>query len=119
MLCDLHLSLGNYIEAALATLLYADEYSWNDTGAALSNAMLSSLNPRSSKEITITIEPGRVTKERLYHKAIKYFNEGKYWELGIALLTEMRNLGVAQLRSQSENLELEHEYYLNIRSKDR
>ncbi len=106
MLCDLHLSYGNYVEAALTTLLHADEYSWSAEVQKEPPSKISS----NSKELQLVIEPGRVTKERLYHKAIKYFGDGKYWELGIAILQEIRVEGANQLRTQMENLVFSYNY---------
>jgi hypothetical protein len=97
-LCELHISYGNYVEAALTVLLSADDYSWEDKPEE------STTPTRHSKELQINIEPGAVTKERIYHKAIKYLSEGKYWELAIPLLQELRNMHVHQLHTQDEVL---------------
>lgn len=92
-LVEYHLSLKNCVEAALVTLLQADLYSWKSDQSSL--------------------------RESLYHTAIKYFGEGKYWELGISLLQELRSLKQNALRTPAENIETEREFLLNIRYKDR
>lgn len=73
----------------------------------------------ASSNSTAPSEPSSIAKERLYHKAIHYFGQGKYWELGISLLQELRRVQQNTLRTPLQNLELERQYYLNIRYKDR
>ena len=113
-LIDLHLSLHNYVEAALATLLLADEYEWSKP-----DQNSHELPSKNSKQLSIAFESPSKTKERFYHKAIHYLGEGKYWELGIGLLKELRKFNINLIKTQQENLETEHSYYINIRSKDR
>lgn len=43
-------------------------------------------------------------KERLYHRAIEYFGKGKYWELGISLLQELRHINQYEIHSKTEQL---------------
>jgi hypothetical protein len=147
LLCELHLCLGNYVEAALCVLLHADEYFWKQpvdspTNISKSNSFSpargtklpssprpasSPASPRFSSFYGATGEKlsddqfieDNIMKELLYHKAIQYFGLGKYWELGISLLQELRKVQQNYFRTAVQNLEMERNYYQNIRYKDR
>ena len=62
-LTELHLSLNNYVEAALTLLMHADEYKWTDLPAQ-SNTKESL---RNSKRLQISFEAGAITKVTSKH----------------------------------------------------
>eukprot|EP00794_Sanderia_malayensis_P005649 gene5649-6345_t len=76
-LCDLHLSVENFTEAAFTLLLHADLLQWNDQP-------LSSTHQVKYKGYT-----QRQLKEVLYKEIIEYYDKGKTWEYGIRLCKEL------------------------------
>lgn len=89
ILVDLHVGLGNYIEAGIAQLYQIRLLEWT-------NAMLI-----QSPDGNFPPEPERCRRERLYKKAIEYFLQGEDWERAL----ELGN----QLRFYYENISFEYE----------
>lgn len=75
-LCDMHLEVDNYVEAALTLKLYTDEIKWCQRNL---NA-LDGYRPE---------EQEWVRKEALYQRIIHYFDVGKCWEETISLCKEL------------------------------
>ncbi|KAK3743713.1 hypothetical protein QZH41_012379, partial [Actinostola sp. cb2023] len=75
-LCDLHLAVGNFTEAAYTLRMHADLLEWSDEIIFSSQEKYQA----SSK---------RQLREMLYEDIIKYFNKGKCWEEAIAMCKEL------------------------------
>ena len=75
-LCDLHLSVKSYTEAAFTLLLHAELLKWSDEA-------LSSANTIIIANRYPDVKTQRELKERLYLEAIEYFDKGNMWEYGI------------------------------------
>lgn len=75
-LCDMHLEVGNHVEAALTLKLYTDELKW-------CNEKLNALDGYRPEE------QEWVRKEALYQKMIHYFDVGKCWEETISPCKEL------------------------------
>lgn len=71
-LCDLHLSVENYTEAAFTLLRRADDLEWTD-------------DPVFSSQGKYRATTQRQLKELLYNDIIDYFDKGKCWEYAIKL----------------------------------
>ncbi|XP_035392220.1 dedicator of cytokinesis protein 3-like isoform X4 [Electrophorus electricus] len=74
-LCDLHLQMHNYTEAAFTLLLYWELLQWTDQ--PLRDLM------------QYPAESQWQRKETLSRKILHYFNKGKCWEYGISLCREL------------------------------
>ncbi|XP_055923008.1 dedicator of cytokinesis protein 1 isoform X2 [Eupeodes corollae] len=72
-LCDLHMELENYTEAAFTLKLHTNLLQWNDT----------ELSPLLRSHRHIRCHTHRQLKEALYYEIIDYFNKGKVWECAI------------------------------------
>lgn len=92
----IHLSLGNYVEAAYTYLKLADYFDWR-------NRILPPLG-KWPTETLIT------RKARIYLKAIKTFSDGKHWEKGIQLAKELR-----QRCEEIQHWELMSEITVNLK----
>ncbi|XP_073238831.1 dedicator of cytokinesis protein 1-like [Porites lutea] len=77
-LCDLHLSVENYTEAAFTLLRRADDLQWTDE-----TVFSSQQKYRASTQ--------RQLKEMLYKDCIDYFDKGKCWEYAIKLCKDLAN----------------------------
>jgi Inhibitor of Apoptosis domain/DHR-2, Lobe C/F-box domain len=140
MLITTHLQLGNSVEAALCVLLQADDVSWEtlekreaqrekeakakETGSKGKNSSSffrsrgsTSTSTSTNSLLSLANDEGETLdwKKRLYLKAVDYFGDGKYWELGVSLLQELREHKI----SSEELLGKEREFYLQIKSQDR
>jgi dedicator of cytokinesis protein 1 len=78
-LCDLHLECDNFTEAAYTLMLYTKMINWSDE--PLSPLLASNKYPK--------LQLHRELKESLYYDIIKYFDQGKMWEMGINLCKEL------------------------------
>jgi len=76
-LCDLHLSVENYTEAAFTLLLHAELLSWNDEPLS------------ETHQVKYRGTTQRQLKEILVKEIIDYFDKGKTWEYGIRLCKEL------------------------------
>jgi tetratricopeptide (TPR) repeat protein len=76
-LADVHAVNANYIEAGLTLLLHANKLTWSND----------KILPALSTEFPEESE--RARKEKLYNKAIVYFDKGKDWERAIGLIREL------------------------------
>lgn len=75
-LCDLHLSVENYTEAAFTLLRRADDLSWEDEAIFSGHGKYRAQTQRQLKEM-------------LYKDCIEYFDKGKCWEYAIKLCKDL------------------------------
>lgn len=75
LLCEQHISYGNFTEAGYTILHHADLLSWSDNVLA--------------EQGEFPAESQRQRKEKLYLIAIDYFDKGKNWEKSIELIKEL------------------------------
>jgi len=80
-LCDLHLSVGSYTEAAFTLLQHANMLKWSDDPLSNTNTSITSHRYQAKTQ--------RELKERLYKDIIDYFDKGKMWEYGISRCKEL------------------------------
>ncbi|XP_043919982.1 dedicator of cytokinesis protein 1-like [Protopterus annectens] len=102
---DLHLSYGNYTEAAYTLLLHAKLLKWSDE-------MVTS---HSQDFPSLYIQ--RELKESLYSKIVEYFDKGKMWEEAIHLCKELADQYENQIFNYellSQNLQQQAQFYENI-----
>lgn len=79
-LCDLHISVGSYTEAAFTLLQHAELLKWSDEPLNNTNTITSNRYQAKTQ---------RELKERLYKDIIDYFDKGKMWEYGISRCKEL------------------------------
>lgn len=80
-LCDLHLSVNDYTEAAFTLLQHAEILKWSEE-PPISSTITGVTNRYDAKT-------QRELKERLYKDIIDYFDKGKMWEYGIRRCKEL------------------------------
>eukprot|EP00795_Rhopilema_esculentum_P012407 gene12407-3070_t len=104
-LCELHLSVENYTEAAFTLLLHAELLSWTD-------------DPLSeTHQVKYRGYTERQLKEKLYKEIINYFDKGKTWEYGIRLCKELATQYETETYDYvqlSEILERQAKFFENI-----
>ncbi|XP_031549558.1 dedicator of cytokinesis protein 1-like [Actinia tenebrosa] len=103
-LCDLHLSVDNFTEAAYTLRLHADLLEWSDEQVF-------------SGQGKYIAETQRQLKELLYKDIILYFDKGKSWEEAISMCKELAKQYEEQTFEYiklSELLKQQAKFYDNI-----
>ncbi|XP_012553779.2 dedicator of cytokinesis protein 1 isoform X1 [Hydra vulgaris] len=80
-LCDLHISVGSYTEAAFTLLQHAELLKWSDEPLTNNSITSSRYQAKTHREL----------KEKLYKEIIDFFDKGKMWEYGINKCKELAN----------------------------
>jgi dedicator of cytokinesis protein 1 len=131
LISTIHNENGSFVESALALLLSVQAKPWIkieqpespreivDPKEAKKRAKVSKKERRASEDPVPAVVDPNEGKERDYHKAINLFDKGKYWELAITLLRELRAESREIVMSTMDLVVKERDFFLKVRHQDR